>query len=160
MRLLNSAAVPRLVAILAAPLLLLAACAHPIHISPLHLAHESPFIAVTVHDCHDGDTCTVTLTDPWLPPVFGHQISVRLRGIDTPEMHSHCTDERTRASAARRFLIDKISHAIRVDLVMPQRDKYFRLLATVHADGEDLSAALLRAGLAHPYHGGTKIPWC
>lgn len=138
----------------------LTACASPLHISPLHLAHESPFIAVTVHTCHDGDTCTVTLTDPFLPPVFGTQISVRLRGIDTPEMHSPCVDERSRAIAARRFLLDKLAHATRVDLVTPQRDKYFRLLATVTADGEDLSSALLRAGLAHPYHGGTKLPWC
>lgn len=156
----NSTTPPLLLAILAAPLLLLTACARPIHTSPLNLARESPFIAVVVHDCYDGDTCTVTLTDPFLPPVFGQQISVRLRGIDTPELHSHCAEERIQAIAARRFLINKIARASRVDLISPQRDKYFRLLATVHADGENLSTALLQAGLAHSYSGGTKTPWC
>jgi len=140
--------------------MMLPACAGPLHTSPLHLARESPFIAVTVHDCYDGDTCTVTLNDPLLPAIFGERIPVRLDGIDTPERHSPCADERRQAKAARTFLLDRLAHATRVDLVTPRRDKYFRILALVTADGEDLSAALLHAGLAYPYHGGTKTAWC
>lgn len=135
-------------------------CAHPLHTSPLQMARESPFIAVTVLECYDGDTCTVTLSDPFLPAVFGTHISVRLEGIDTPELKGRCPEERTLAVDARAFLRGKISHATRIDLRNPRRDKYFRLLARLVADGEDLSDSLLTASLARPYHGGTKQPWC
>ncbi|HNP80176.1 MAG TPA: thermonuclease family protein [Nitrospira sp.] len=137
-----------------------ACVAQPLHTSPLHLARESPFIAVTVHDCYDGDTCTVTLSDGSLPAVLGEHLPVRLAGIDTPERHSHCAAERELAHAARNFLRERLARATRIDLIFPQRDKYFRLLATLRADGQDLNAALLTAGLARPYAGGTKSPWC
>lgn len=142
-------------------LLLTAACAtHPLHVSPLHLARESPFIAVTVHDCYDGDTCTVTLSDASLPAVLAEHLPVRIAGIDTPERRSHCAAERRLAATAREFLRGRLARATRIDLVAPQRDKYFRLLAMLRADGQDLGAALLAAGLARPYGGGTKMPWC
>ena len=137
------------------------ACAHPLHTSPLHLARESPFVAVTVHDCYDGDTCTVTLHDEFLPAVFKDRIHVRLVGIDTPERHGACALERARAFEARSYLQSVLSRAVRIDLVDPQRDKYFRLLAHLVADGQDLSQSLLNAHLAVAYNGGTKTSqWC
>lgn len=39
------------------------------------------------------------------------------------------------------------------------RDKYFRILAEVWADDVSLSKAMLDAGLAKPYDGGTKEVW-
>lgn len=146
--------------IIAASALLLSACTGPLHSSPLRLAHESPFIAVTVLECYDGDTCTVTLSDPFLPAVFGTHISVRLEGIDAPELKGRCPAERAMAADARTFLRGKIARAARIDLHHPQRDKYFRLLARLIADGEDLSDSLVTAALARPYHGGAKQPWC
>lgn len=140
--------------------LLLSACTSPLHVSPLHLARESPFIAVTVHACYDGDTCTVTLSDPFLPTVLGAYIPVRLEGIDTPEIKGRCPEERALAADARTFLRGKISRATRIDLRAPRRDKYFRLLARLVADGEDLSDSLLAAALARPYYGGPKQAWC
>jgi micrococcal nuclease len=137
------------------------ACAQPLHTSPLHLARESPFVAVTVHDCYDGDTCTVTLHDQFLPSVFRDHIHVRLAGIDAPERHGACALERARAAEARSYLQSILSRAVRIDLVDPQRDKYFRLLAHLIADGQDLSQSLLNAHLAVAYNGGTKTAqWC
>lgn len=136
------------------------ACAQPLHTSPLHLARESPFIAVTVHDCYDGDTCTVTLHDQFLPAVFGDRISVRLAGIDTPERRGNCSVERALAAEARQLLRSHLAQATRVDLVDPQRDKYFRLNGKLLADGHSMSTVLLAAGLARRYNGGTRLPWC
>jgi micrococcal nuclease len=139
---------------------LLSACAGrpPLHQSTLQLARESPFIDVTVHECHDGDTCTISLNDPFLPPVFAEKISIRLKGINTWEIKGRCPNETALAKEARDYLRAQIAKGIRIDVVAPQRDKYFRLLGYLVVDGENLSDALLRAGHAHPYNGGTKPP--
>lgn len=134
--------------------------AKPLHQSTLQLARESPFIGITVHHCYDGDTCTVTLNDPFLPPVLGDHVPVRLAGIDTPEIKGHCAAERAMAIRARDFLTARLAAAARVDLVQPARDKYFRLNGRLTADGQDLSQALIGAQLARPYDGGTKQPFC
>ncbi|MCS6302322.1 MAG: thermonuclease family protein [Nitrospira sp.] len=141
---------------------MISACAHrqPLHSSTLQLARESPFIDIIVHHCYDGDTCTVTLSDPSLPPVLGDHIPVRLAGIDTPEIKGHCDAERTMAIQARDFLTARLAAASRVDLAEPKRDKYFRLNGRLLADGQDLSQALIAAQLARHYDGGTKQPFC
>jgi len=42
-----------------------------------------------------------------------------------------------------------------------QRGKYFRLVASVEADGQDVSDLLIQEGLAVVYDGGTKVKdWC
>ena len=130
------------------------------HTSPLQLARESSFIAVTVHECYDGDTCTVTLSDPWIPAVLGTRLPVRLAGIDTPERHGRCPHETHLAEQAREFLRARIQQATRIDLSEIERNKYFRLRAIFRADGADLSQALLQAGLARPYAGGARSSWC
>lgn len=62
-----------LVLVLLYVMVVVSACAarQPLHQSTLQLARESPFIDIIVHDCHDGDTCLVSLNDPFLPSVFG-----------------------------------------------------------------------------------------
>lgn len=51
--------------------------------------------------------------------------------------------------------------AKQIGLLDLRRDKYFRLGAHVHADGQALSQALITAQLAVAYNGGTKTAqWC
>lgn len=77
----------------------------------------------TIHGCHDGDTCTITI--PSLPPLFGDRLSIGLAGIDTPELSSHCASERARAVAARNFLRRALLAATTVEIDLLARDKYF-----------------------------------
>ena len=107
-----------------------------------------------------GDTCAVTLNDPFLPPVLGDHIPVRFAGIDTPELKGDCAAERALAIQARDFLVARLATAVRVDLHSPARDTYFRLNGRLLADGQDLSLALITANLARPYDGGKKLPFC
>ena len=118
----------------------------------------SPFEAVTVEHCYDGDTCTVGL--PGLPSVFGEHLHIRLADIDTPEKRGRCEREKELAQQAQQFLETLLARARRIQLQDPRRDKYFRLLARVVADGQDLSEALIQAGFAVRYNGGTKASWC
>jgi micrococcal nuclease len=111
------------------------------------------------HKCYDGDTCTFTL--PGLPDVFGDRFSIRLVGIDTPEIRGHCQQEKRLATQARDFLNDQLMQAGVIEIRHTARDKYFRVLAEIFADGQDMSEILIQRGLAVPYHGGTKTKdWC
>ena len=116
------------------------------------------FHAVTFHGCYDGDTCTFSL--PGLHPLIGDRISVRLRGIDTPEIRGKCDREKELATAARDLLTDLLTRARSIDLLQVERGKYFRILATVTADGQDVGALLMAQQLARPYTGGRRAGWC
>jgi endonuclease YncB( thermonuclease family) len=111
------------------------------------------------HGCYDGDTCTFDFAD--LPPVFGKKITVRLMGIDTPEMKAGCDLERAKALQAKRFIEEMIVRAKDIRIVDPGRDKYFLILARLYVDGEDIGDKLIEAGLAVKYDGGRKsMNWC
>lgn len=103
--------------------------------------------------CYDGDTCTFTL--PGVHPFFGERISVRIRGIDTPEIRGKCEAEKQKAKAARDFLRNLLRNAGRIDLVDAERGKYFRIIATVQADGRDVAALMIDRRLGRPYQGGS-----
>jgi micrococcal nuclease len=111
-------------------------------------------------DNYDGDTFTVNIAG--IPPVFGAQISVRVRGIDAPEIRGKGLCEKERAIESRDLLRSKLLQANLIKLENVARDKYFRLLADVSFDGADLADALKERKLAVPYDGGTKTlyDWC
>ena len=109
--------------------------------------------------CYDGDTCTFSI--PGVHPLIGERISVRIKGIDTPEIKGKCIQEKLRAKAVRDLVNQLLRRANRIDLIAVSREKYFRILASVVADGQDISSTLINNGLAVGYLGGTKIKnWC
>ncbi len=77
------------------------------------------FDNVTLIRCYDGDTCTFTI--PGVHPFFGEKISVRIRGIDTPEIRGKCAVEKRKAKAARDFLRNLLRNVSRIDLVEAER---------------------------------------
>ncbi len=81
--------------LLAASLALAVLCAAP-------PAWATTFEGVTWIRCYDDDTSTFTL--PGVHPFFGEKISVRIRGIDTPEIRGKCEAEKRKAKAARDYL--------------------------------------------------------
>jgi endonuclease YncB( thermonuclease family) len=112
----------------------------------------------TIHGCYDGDTCTISI--PTLPGIFGDRLSLRLAGIDTPEMKGKCDQEKLLASQAKTFLTQHLEQAHNIEIELVARDKYFRVLALIVADGLDLADEMVKAGLANAYGGGTKHRWC
>ncbi len=106
----------------------------------------------------DGDTVEVRV-HVWI----GQEVrtSVRLRGIDAPELHARCAAEQKGAEAARRRLEDLLSQGV-ATVSGPAPDKYFgRVLADLRmADGRDVASILLAEHLARPYQGGTRQSWC
>ncbi|AJY47564.1 thermonuclease family protein [Martelella endophytica] len=106
----------------------------------------------------DGDTIVVQAR-PWPGQIV--ETSVRVRGVDTPELRSSCDAERDAANAARAFVMSNVREGETVQLRNIAGDKYFgRVVADVAlADKRDLSMLLLSGGYAVPYDGGHKIPF-
>ncbi|SEP38059.1 Endonuclease YncB, thermonuclease family [Rhodospirillales bacterium URHD0017] len=73
--------------------------------------------------------------------------ATRLWGIDAAELHQHCADGWPAGELASRHLADLMRH--RTITCEPKTiDRYGRLVALCRADGEDLGAAMVSAGMA------------
>ena len=108
---------------------------------------------------YDGDTITFNL--PGLHPIIGEKISIRVNGIDTPEMRGKCKEETYDAKQAQQMVADLLKGAEQITLKSMERGKYFRIAADVIVDGENLGDVLVEAGIAVWYDGGKKVhKWC
>lgn len=87
----------------------------------------------------DGDT--FILAHVGIPP----EERVRVLGVDTPERGQLNYEE-------ARIFTESWVRAGNFSLTTCQRDSFGRLLSTVTRGPDDLSRALLDAGLAVPYH--------
>ncbi len=103
----------------------------------------------------DGDTILVEAR-PW--PQQKMEVYVRIRGIDTAEIHSRCESVRAVAQDARHALEEMASSSPQVQLTRISGDKYFgRIVADVTlSDGRSIGGDLILAGLATRYDGGRK----
>lgn len=88
-------------------------------------------------------------------------VNARIRGIDTPELNGKCDREKAAAIAARATL-EAIVRDSGVQLRRIENDKYAgRVVAdVVTSDGTELGPAMIESGLARPYDGGSRDPWC
>lgn len=107
---------------------------------------------------YDGDTLTVG---------FRHgssnrsvRSSVRIRGIDTPELRSKSEEEKSLASEAKSRLEDATMRRV-VTLISPESDKYGRLLCDLSTeDIPSISQYMLEAkDICREYDGGKRQPW-
>lgn len=106
----------------------------------------------------DGDTFEARVR---IWPGMDITTKIRLRGIDAPEMHARCDEERARAIAARDVLTDLLDEGS-VGVSNVKLDKYGgRVDADVStAATSDVGAAMLERGLARRYSGGHRAGWC
>jgi endonuclease YncB( thermonuclease family) len=117
-----------------------------------------PFVAPITHGrvvkVYDGDTITIAAYLPYKESRL-YKFSVRINGIDCPEMRSSGPSEKKIAVLARDTLSRKIMGEI-VELVDVKTEKYGRLLATVMHNNESCGKMLIDLRMAVPYDGGTK----
>jgi len=104
---------------------------------------------------YDGDTITIASKLPYdSSPLY--RFSVRLNGIDAPEIKGKTEDEITVAKQARDEL-SKIILNKQVILKNTQTEKYGRILADVYLDELHLNKWMIDQHFAVEYDGGTKI---
>ncbi len=106
----------------------------------------------------DGDTF-IAEAKVW--PGHSVKVSVRIRGIDAPEIRSRCPEEKAAAGRARDLLTMLVASGT-VKLFNIGGGKYHgRVLADVVAeDGEELAPVLLGHDVVRPYAGGRRVPFC
>jgi endonuclease YncB( thermonuclease family) len=107
---------------------------------------------------YDGDTFKIDL--PSLHPLFGDALSIRLFGVDTPEMRGTTEEVKALAMKAQKVTRKALAEASKIELRNPQRGKYFRIVSEVWIDGESLADMLRASGLAKDYDGeGARPKW-
>ena len=105
---------------------------------------------------YDGDTITVANKLPIYHCNDMFRFSVRLNGIDTPEIKGKNEDEKEAAKVAKNALSEKILGKY-VMLKNVATEKYGRLLADVYLGDLNLNNWMLENRFAVSYDGGTKI---
>ena len=116
-----------------------------------------PIPVKNIRSVYDGDTFRVDLDCN--VQILCENISVRVSGIDTPEMKDKRPRIKKKAVKAKVYVKQKLHQAGRIELKNIRRGKYFRIVADVYIDGENLADQMIVEGLAKPYDGGKKIEW-
>jgi endonuclease YncB( thermonuclease family) len=121
--------------------------------APLRAGHPAKVLRVL-----DGDTFEARVR-VW--PGMDVTTKVRLRGIDAPEIHARCVEERAKAGAARDALAEILSEGA-VAVAGVAQDKYGgRVDAAVSTVATaDVADALLARGLVRLYAGKRRQSWC
>ena len=115
-----------------------------------------PITGGQVIKVYDADTITIASKLPYdASPLY--RLSVRLTGIDTPEIKGKGVgeDEKQVAIEARDFVSNLVLHK-QVRLENIESEKYGRILADVFIDGIHLNELLVKERYAVRYDGGTK----
>ncbi|MCH7500001.1 MAG: thermonuclease family protein [Nitrospinae bacterium] len=115
-------------------------------------------VAAKVIKVYDGDTFTVEAY-PW--PGITAKASIRVNGVDTPEIRGKCESEKRKAIEARDF----VRGLVLGETVFLQNVKYGKFAGRVIADvklnsGDNLAAKIISQGLGREYHGGAGEGWC
>lgn len=108
----------------------------------------------TVIKVYDGDTFTIAAKLPYSESPL-YRISVRLKGINCPELHSKNEAEKKCAHIAQAELSNFILGK-KVVLKNVENEKYGRMLADVYVNGYYLNNHMLEKRLATTYDGKTK----
>lgn len=127
---------------------------------------------------HDGDTLKVLLPIPWAGGIV-KRVTLRLLGVDTPEIRTLDLAEKGLANRARDRVLSWLApdlfggrrshpltdaeveavfraHVVLARVQCGDADKYGRCLATVRNDAGCINDILLQEGFAEEYEGGKK----
>lgn len=107
-----------------------------------------------VEKVYDGDSITGIFA---LMGTY-YRFSIRLTGIDTPELRGGSVEEKKQGLIARNFLKDLILGKT-IFLVCTGLDKYGRVLGTLYlnkGDKQSINDLMISEGYAYAYDGGTK----
>ena len=113
-----------------------------------------PIISGMVLKVYDGDTITIASKLPY-PESPIYRFSVRLNGIDCPEIKGKDENEKECAKLAKEEMTSLVLKKI-VTLENVETEKYGRLLADVYVGDLHLNKHLIEKRLAVKYDGGTK----
>jgi len=117
-----------------------------------------PFVPPIKHGkvikVYDGDTITIASKMPYTgSPIY--RFSVRINGIDCPEIRGKSESEKQCAILAREH-VEHIAFNNIVTLENVELEKYGRILADVYVNNVNIANSLIEKRLAVSYDGGKK----
>ena len=91
-----------------------------------------------------------------------NSVKIRLRNVDTPEIHGQCDSEVLQAKYAKQRLGELIPVGTVVEIKNVKNDKYDgRIDANVFdSNGRDIGSVLVKEKVGRPYSGGKRLSWC
>ena len=104
---------------------------------------------------YDGDTITIASKLPY-PDSKLYRFSVRLNGIDCPEIKGKDENEKQCAQIAKQEMSVLVLNKV-VTLKNVDTEKYGRILADVYIGDLHVNKHMIEKRLAVTYDGGTKI---
>ena len=115
-----------------------------------------PITGGQVIKVYDADTITIASKLPYNDSPM-YRLSVRLNGIDTPEIKGKdiSDEEKESAKTARDFVSNLVLNKY-VRLENIESEKYGRILADVYIEDIYLNELLIKQRYAIKYDGGTK----
>lgn len=131
------------------------------------------YMLMPIDDIHDGDTIKTHFAEYKLPAPL-NLVSIRINGIDTPEMpaksyyetgklgRAKCVKEAELALKARDAVIKLAEHVRVMKVENFQWGKFGgRILGDVKISGVDVATFLIQNGFGIEYHGEAKThDWC
>lgn len=131
---------------------------HMEHLDLITYSNTVPFVPpITVGKVikvYDGDTFTLASTLPHtIEPIY--RFSVRLNGVDTPEIKGKSKTEKELAKKARDALSNLIMNKV-ITLKNVSTEKYGRILADVYVGDLFVNEWMIQQKYAVSYDGGTK----
>ena len=128
-----------------------------------NIAHAQIIVTAVVTGAYDGDTLYVD-ADIWPNQIW--RGSVRVRGVDSPEIRGQCEQEKQWAIQARDYVRELLTDET-VYLAQIENDKYGgRVLAAVDVRNADetgfdnLADLLIENNYGRAYDGGERQAWC
>ena len=116
-----------------------------------------PITGGRVIKVYDADTITIATRLPFKDSPL-YRLSVRLNGIDAPEIKGKdISNEEKEAAVIARDVVSKMILHKDVVLKNIQTEKYGRVLADVYIDNINLNEYLITHKYAVKYDGGTKV---
>ena len=116
-----------------------------------------PITCGKVIKVYDADTITIATRLPFKESPL-YRLSVRLNGIDAPEIKGKdVSNEEKEAAIIARDVVSKMILHKDVVLKNIQTEKYGRVLADVYIDNINLNEYLITHHYAVKYDGGTKV---
>lgn len=131
------------------------------------------YMLMPIDSVYDGDTIKTHVSETRLPAPL-NKVSIRILGIDTPELpaksykvtgklgRADCVQEAELALAAKAFVEWIASGHTKMKVDNFKWGKYGgRIVGDVKINGVDVAESLIEAEFAVPYFGGTKtMDWC
>lgn len=112
---------------------------------------------VYVCKIYDGDTFTIATKLPWEKSKL-YRFSVRVKGIDCPELRTKNENEKYVALKAKEYLTRMLrssNNIVKLDNII--YDKYGRLCSDVYINEINYKERIIEQRLAVSYDGGCKV---